>query len=93
MKDISSLFLASLVSPVAAGFAMLLAVPAYFIGQNIINDQQRRDSQKKFDKYGVYIREALATVKWYRSLENPTSQQTVKFNMAREVLWHHNVLY
>jgi hypothetical protein len=93
VKDISSLFLASLVSPAAAGFALLLAIPAHFLGQQIQTDYAKEVAKERWAKYGHHIREALATVQWYRSLENPTSQQTVKFNMAKEVLWHNNVLY
>ena len=53
----------------------------------------QKEHDEKMAKYGKYIHEALATVKWYRSLENPTNQDLVKFNGAKEVLWHHNVLY
>ena len=93
MKDISSLFLASLINPAAAGLALLLAPIGYVFGQGVIAARYEQAARERFDKYGPHIYEALDTVEWYRSLDNPTSQDNVKFNIAKEVLWHNNVLH
>ena len=93
MKEISSLFLASLINPAAAGLALLLAPFGYAFGQGVIAGQNEQAARERFDKYGPYIYDALDTVEWYRGLDSPTSQDKVKFNMAKEVLWHNNVLY
>ena len=93
MRSNDLFFFAALLSPVSAALGALLAFPAYIFGRRVLERQQQHDIDRRWQKYGHHIREALATVAWYRSLESPTPQQTAKFNMAKEVLWHNNVLH